>query len=39
MPRVVAGFVRTADPAAVDTACLEELEPPPFFVSFAGPRP
>lgn len=39
MPRVVAQFVRAADPGALDATCLEELEPPPFFVSFAGPEP
>ncbi len=38
-PRVVAEFIRTADPAALDTTCLDELEPPPFFVSFTGPTP
>lgn len=39
MPDVVAEFIRTADPAALDVSCLDELQPPPFFVSFAGPRP
>ena len=39
MPRVVAQFIREADPAALETGCLEELEPPPFFVTFAGPEP
>jgi pimeloyl-ACP methyl ester carboxylesterase len=39
MPRVVAQFVSDGDPTALDTACLDELEPPPFFVSFAGPQP
>ena len=39
MPRLAAEFIRTADPAAPDAACLDEVQPPPFFVSFAGPRP
>lgn len=39
MPRVVAAFLRTADPSGLDVTCLEELQPPPFFVSFAGPQP
>lgn len=39
MPRVMAEFIRTADPAALDVDCLNELQPPPFFVSFAGPQP
>lgn len=39
MPRIVAQFIRDGDAAGIDTACLEELAPPPFFVSFAGPQP
>lgn len=39
MPKIVAEFIRTGNPAAPDTACLGELQPPPFFTSFAGPEP
>jgi pimeloyl-ACP methyl ester carboxylesterase len=39
MPRVVAQFIRDGNADALDISCLEELEPPPFFVSFAGPEP
>jgi pimeloyl-ACP methyl ester carboxylesterase len=39
MPRVVAQFVRAADPDGLDITCLEQLQPPPFFASFAGPEP
>lgn len=39
MPRVVAEFIRSGDPATPDTTCLEELRPPAFFTSFAGPEP
>ena len=39
MPSLVAEFVRATDPAALDAACLDVLQPPPFFVSFAGPTP
>lgn len=39
MPKIVAEFIRTGDPAAPDIACLVELRPPPFFTSFAGPEP
>jgi pimeloyl-ACP methyl ester carboxylesterase len=39
MPRVVAQFIRDGGADALDTSCLDELEPPPFFVSFAGPEP
>lgn len=39
MPRVVAQFIREGNADTLDTDCLEELEPPPFFVDFAGPQP
>ncbi|MCW5845935.1 MAG: alpha/beta fold hydrolase [Anaerolineae bacterium] len=39
MPRVVAQFIREGNADTLDTGCLEELEPPPFFVDFAGPQP
>jgi pimeloyl-ACP methyl ester carboxylesterase len=39
MPRVVAQFIRDGQADALDISCLEELQPPPFFVSFAGPEP
>ncbi len=39
MPSLVAEFVRATDPAALDPTCLDVLQPPPFFVSFAGPTP
>ncbi len=39
MPSLVAEFVRATDLAALDASCLDVLQPPPFFVSFAGPTP
>lgn len=39
MPRIVAQFIRDGSAADIDAACLEELAPPPFFISFAGPQP
>ena len=39
MPRVVAQFIREGNADTLDTDCLEELVPPPFFVDFAGPQP
>ena len=39
MPRLAAEFLDTADASALDDACLGELEPHPFFSSFAGPDP
>jgi pimeloyl-ACP methyl ester carboxylesterase len=32
-------FIETAAITDLDTACVEEIEPPPFFVDFSGPRP
>lgn len=39
MPTVVAAFIAAGSVADLDTACLEEITPPPFFVSPTGPRP
>lgn len=39
MPRLVAQFIREGNAGGIDTTCLDELEPSPFFVSFAGPEP
>lgn len=39
MPRIVAQFFRDGQSSEIDTTCLDEIEPPPFFVSFAGPEP
>lgn len=38
-PAVVARFLKRPEPAALDAACLEGMARPPFFVSFAGPKP
>jgi pimeloyl-ACP methyl ester carboxylesterase len=32
-------FLETASTAGLETACVEDIEPPPFFVDFRGPRP
>lgn len=39
MPAVVSRFIQEGEPAGLDTTCVEELQPPPFFLSFAGPQP
>jgi len=39
MDRVMAAFVRDADPKALDASCLERSRPAPFFTSPAGPPP
>lgn len=32
-------FIESASIVGLDTACVEGIEPPPFFVDFSGPRP
>jgi pimeloyl-ACP methyl ester carboxylesterase len=32
-------FVESASIDGLDTSCVEEIQPPPFFVDFSGPRP
>ena len=32
-------FIESASIAALDTTCVREIQPPPFFVDFSGPRP
>jgi len=39
MPRLVAMFVDTADPDAVDSECVERSFVMPFFLDFSGPAP
>ncbi len=35
-PELMASFLDTADPDALDTGCVADLHRPPFFVSYAG---
>ena len=39
MPDVIADFIATADPAALDYSCMERAFVMPFFVDFSGPLP
>jgi pimeloyl-ACP methyl ester carboxylesterase len=39
MDRVLADFVRDADPAQLDATCLAKARPAPFFTSPSGPPP
>lgn len=39
MPRLVAEFIDTADPAGLDTECMERSFVMPFFLDFSGPNP
>jgi pimeloyl-ACP methyl ester carboxylesterase len=32
-------FIESASIDGIDTSCVDEVEPPPFFVDFSGPRP
>jgi hypothetical protein len=32
-------FIETASIEDLNTACVEDVQPPPFFVDFSGPRP
>ena len=39
VPDIVAEFIASAEPAALDTQCLERSFVMPFFVDFSGPTP
>jgi pimeloyl-ACP methyl ester carboxylesterase len=39
LPRLLGEFVASADPARLDTGCVENLAPTPVFTSFAGAPP
>ena len=32
-------FIESASTVGLETSCVEDLQPPPFFVDFSGPRP
>lgn len=38
-PRLIARFIETADPLALDASCLERSFVMPYFLDFSGPRP
>lgn len=38
-PRIIARFIETADPAALETECLQRSFVMPFFLDFSGPMP
>ncbi len=38
-PKIVADFIDTADPASLDTECMERSFVMPFFLDFSGPNP
>lgn len=39
LPRLAAGFVERASVAGLDSACVRDIRPMPFFTSFAGTAP
>lgn len=39
MPKLLAQFIRTADPDAIDESCLERSFVMPFFLGYSGPQP
>ena len=32
-------FIKSASPEGLDTTCVANIQPPPFFIDFSGPRP
>ncbi|NKB97390.1 MAG: alpha/beta fold hydrolase [Pseudomonadales bacterium] len=39
MPKLIEAFVEDPDPNQIDSACIERLQPFPFFVDLLGPKP
>jgi pimeloyl-ACP methyl ester carboxylesterase len=39
LPRVAADFIKSGAVEGLDTACVKDIQPMPFFVDFTGPRP
>ena len=39
LPRLLAEFVRSGDPEAIDASCVARIAPAPLFLDFSGPGP
>jgi hypothetical protein len=39
IPELVLDFLEEASPTGLDTACVETIQPMPFFLSPTGPQP
>ena len=39
IPRIMAQFIDAAAVKGLDTSCVKDIKPFPFFVSFSGPHP
>jgi pimeloyl-ACP methyl ester carboxylesterase len=37
--RIMDAFIEAGSTRELDTACVEQVQPPPFFVDFSGPKP
>jgi pimeloyl-ACP methyl ester carboxylesterase len=37
--KIFRNFLETASTQELDTTCVDDIQPPPFFVDFSGPRP
>jgi pimeloyl-ACP methyl ester carboxylesterase len=37
--RIIDSFIETGSISGLDTSCVQNVEPPPFFVDFSGPQP
>jgi len=37
--RIMKNFIESGSIVGLDTACVDQVEPPPFFVDFSGPQP
>jgi hypothetical protein len=37
--RIIDSFIETGSISGLDTSCVQNVEPPPFFVDFSGPEP
>jgi pimeloyl-ACP methyl ester carboxylesterase len=37
--KVLDNFIESASVGGLDTSCVEDVDPPPFFVDFSGPQP
>jgi hypothetical protein len=39
VPRIAADFIDAGSVKGLDTACIKDMKPLPFFVNFSGPKP
>ena len=39
IPRIAYDFIQSASVEGLDTACIDQIQPSPFFLTFSGPQP